>query len=59
MPTLEIKDLTVNYATQGGTVQALSHINLTLHDGDFGVALGASGCGKTTLLNCLVGFLPP
>jgi len=59
MPTLEIKDLTVNYATQGGTVQALSHINLTLHDGDFVVALGASGCGKTTLLNCLAGFLPP
>jgi len=59
MPTLDIRDLTVNYAVKGGTLQALSTVNLTLHDGDFVVALGASGCGKTTLLNCLAGFLPP
>ena len=59
MPTLDIRDLTVNYAVQGGTLQALAPVNMTLHDGDFVVALGASGCGKTTLLNCIAGFLPP
>jgi taurine transport system ATP-binding protein len=58
MPTLNIKDLTVNYAVKGGTLQALAPVNLTMRDGDFVVALGASGCGKTTLLNCLAGFLP-
>ncbi|UCH16997.1 MAG: ATP-binding cassette domain-containing protein [Burkholderiales bacterium] len=59
MPTLDIRDLAVNYAVKGGTLQALTSVNLTMHDGDFVVALGASGCGKTTLLNCIAGFLPP
>ena len=59
MPTLDIRNLTVNYAVKGGLLQALAPVNLSMRDGDFVVALGASGCGKTTLLNCIAGFLPP
>jgi len=59
VPTLDIRDLTVNYAVKGGMLQALAPVNLTMSEGDFVVALGASGCGKTTLLNCIAGFLPP
>ncbi len=59
MPTLDIQHLGVRYATKTGTVEALSDINLAMRDGDFVVAIGASGCGKTTLLSCIAGFLPP
>ena len=59
MPTLSIQDVCVNYAVRDGALAALSHVDLTMHDGDFVVALGASGCGKTTLLNVIAGFLAP
>src|SRR6266581_3965564 len=58
MPQLDIRHLGVRYATKTGTVEALSDVNLAMQDGDFVVAIGASGCGKTTLLNCIAGFLP-
>ena len=59
MPTLDIRGLCVRYAAKAGTVDALTNVNLAMRDGDFVVAIGASGCGKTTLLSCIAGFLPP
>ena len=59
LPTLDIRKLGVRYATRNGTVDALSGVDLSMRDGEFLVAIGASGCGKTTLLSCIAGFLPP
>src|SRR5213083_3642195 len=59
MPQLDIRHLGVRYATKTGAVEALSGVNLAMQDGEFVVAIGASGCGKTTLLSCIAGFLPP
>jgi taurine transport system ATP-binding protein len=56
---LEIKDLSVHYGDGRAATVALSHLDLTVGSGEFAVALGASGCGKTTLLSVIAGFLRP
>ena len=37
----------------------LSNINLQIEEGSFYAIMGANGCGKTTLLRCIGGLLPP
>jgi taurine transport system ATP-binding protein len=61
MKSLDLREVVVNYGEVSGVgdVVALDHVSLTIEPGSFVVALGSSGCGKTTLLNLMAGFLKP
>ena len=58
---MSLRDLCMVFpaTSLGGSVTALDHVNIDFEPEEFVVALGASGCGKTTLLNVMAGFLPP
>src|SRR5690606_28764013 len=61
LETLNVSNVNLTYPGlhSDEAVIALKGVNLTIHSGDFVVALGASGCGKTTLLNLMAGFMAP
>lgn len=52
-----VSDLVVTY--RGATHPALGPISLDVREGEFVTVVGASGCGKTSLLNCVGGHLIP
>lgn len=44
------------YTTRSGEVEALTDVDLTVHDQEFFCLLGPSGCGKSTFLRILSGL---
>ena len=54
-PILELEGLCKRF----GSVMAVDDVSLTINRGEFFCLLGASGCGKTTLMRLIAGFEIP
>ena len=60
MKNLTIQNVSKTYFDPyaGANVTAVHDISLKVNQGEFISIVGTSGCGKTTLLNMIAGFLP-
>jgi NitT/TauT family transport system ATP-binding protein len=56
---LETHKLGKTFRRAGAAVEALRDISVSVKDGEFVSIVGASGCGKTTLLRILDGLIEP
>ena len=56
---LEVRDLSVEYAMEGGSVRAVDSVSFDLDPREFLGIVGESGCGKSTLLFAIAQLLVP
>ncbi len=57
-PVLKVVDLALRYSTRQGEVKAIQDVSFELARGQSLGLVGESGCGKTSLANCLMRLLP-
>ncbi|MGH2766174.1 MAG: ABC transporter ATP-binding protein [Actinomycetota bacterium] len=58
MTLLSVRDLDVEYATQGGPVPAVRGVDLDVEPGQTLGLAGESGCGKSTIAHAILRLLP-
>ena len=56
---LEVRGLTVEYATDNAPVVAVDDVDMDVAAGEFVAVVGESGCGKSTLLFAIARLLSP
>ncbi len=55
---LRVRNLTVHYKTDDGTVQALNQVSLEVREGETLGLVGETGAGKTTLARSIMRLIP-
>jgi len=58
-PLLQVDGVSLEYHTPERVVRATHRVSFDVFAGDRYVLLGASGCGKSSLLKAVAGFVPP
>jgi peptide/nickel transport system ATP-binding protein len=58
-PILDVRDLSVEYLLEGGSVLAVDNVSFSLAPGEFVGVVGESGCGKSTMLFAIAQLLSP
>ena len=58
MSLLEIRNLTVEFATSGGAFRAVEGVDITLDKGEVLAIVGESGSGKSVSMLAIMGLLP-
>ncbi len=58
MPVLQVSDLSLTYQIRQGEVKAVQGVGFELARGQSLGLVGESGCGKSSVANCLMGLLP-
>lgn len=59
MTSIEFRRVTKTYRSDQGPVQVLQDLSFRVERGEFCAIVGPTGCGKTTILNLLAGFITP
>jgi peptide/nickel transport system ATP-binding protein len=58
MPAVDIRDLDVTFATDGGDVHAVRDVSLQVQPGEVLAIVGESGSGKTVTARTMLGLIP-
>ncbi|MFE2527639.1 ABC transporter ATP-binding protein [Streptomyces sp. NPDC059382] len=58
-PVLTVRGLNAHHGTRSSRRHVLTELDLDLHPGTLTAVVGASGCGKTTLVRALAGLHQP
>ncbi len=59
MPLLDIRNLTVSFATRAGPFRAVDGVSLAVDSGEVVSVVGESGSGKSVAMLAVMGLLPP
>ena len=59
MAFIELKDVSLCYNPTYNKEPAIENLNIEIGDSEFTVLLGVSGCGKSSILNLIAGFIHP